>query len=72
MQSKKHSFIESIMNVLIGYLVAVGSQMVIFPLFDIHIPVADNFIMGLWFTIISIIRSYAVRRWFTKKTERAT
>lgn len=69
MQTKKNSFIESLVNVLIGYLVAVGSQMVIFPLFDIHIPVADNFIMGLWFTLISIIRSYTVRRSFTKRTE---
>ncbi len=69
MQTKKHSFIESLVNVLIGYLVAVGSQMVIFPMFGIHIPIADNFLMGLWFTVISIIRSYAVRRWFTKKTE---
>lgn len=70
MQTKKHSFIESLVNVLVGYLVAVASQMVIFPIFNIHIPVIDNFIMGIWFTIISIIRSYAVRRWFTKRTER--
>lgn len=69
MQSKKHSFIESLTNVAIGYFVAVGSQIVIFPLFGIFIPFADNFIMGAWFTFISIIRSYAVRRWFTKRTE---
>lgn len=69
MQSRKHSFIESLVNVLIGYLVAVGSQIVIFPMFGIHIPMSDNFIMGLWFTLISIIRSYLLRRWFTKRTE---
>lgn len=64
MQSKKHSFIESLVNVAIGYGVACGSQIIIFPMFGIHIPLADNFVMGLWFTLISIIRSYAVRRMF--------
>lgn len=66
MQSKKHSFIESLVNVAIGYGVACGSQIIIFPMFGIHIPLADNFVMGLWFTLISIIRSYAVRRMFNK------
>ena len=69
MQTKKHSLIESFVNVLIGYVVAVISQIIIFPMFGIHIPIVDNFIMGLWFTVISIIRSYTVRRWFTKRTE---
>lgn len=70
MQTKKHSFIESIVNVLIGYLIACGSQIVIFPFFDIHIPLSDNFLIGMWFTLISIIRSYLLRRWFTKRTEK--
>lgn len=65
-QSKKHSLIESLVNVLIGYGVACGSQIIIFPMFGIHIPLADNFIMGIWFTLISIIRSYIVRRIFNR------
>lgn len=69
-QSRRHSLIESVTNVVVGYLVAVFSQVVIFPLFDIHIPLADNFLIGLWFTAISIARSYAIRRLFTKRTER--
>ena len=66
MQTKKYSAIESIVNVLIGYLVAVGSQMVIFPMFNIHIPTHQNFTMGLWFTLVSVIRSYILRRIFNK------
>ena len=69
MQSKKYSFIESLTNVVIGYLVAVGSQIIIFPFFGINIPISDNFLIGMWFTVISIIRSYTLRRLFTKKTE---
>ncbi len=63
-QSRFMSMLEAFINVLIGYLVAVASQIVIFPMFGVHIPLADNFIMGLWFTLISIVRSYYVRRLF--------
>ena len=66
MQSRKHSAIESLVNVSIGYLVAVGSQMVIFPFFGIHIPMHQNFTIGLWFTLISIVRSYILRRVFNR------
>lgn len=71
MQSRAHSFIESLTNILIGYLVALASQLVIFPLFDIHIPFTDNLVIGAWFTVISIIRSYVLRRWFNRRTLRA-
>lgn len=67
MQSRKVSLIESIVNVAIGYFVAVISQILIFPLFNINIPISDNFKIGLWFTAISIIRSYSVRRLFNGK-----
>jgi len=56
MQTRRHSFIESVTNVAIGYGVALASQLVIFPI-------------GLWFTVISIARSYVVRRYFTRRTE---
>lgn len=70
-QSRRHSLIESMTNVVIGYVVALGSQLIIFPVFDIHIPLSDNLLIGLWFTGISIVRSYLVRRWFTHRTERS-
>lgn len=69
MQTRTHSFIESITSVAIGYSVAVLSQIAIFPLFDIHVSLSDNLLIGAWFTAISILRSYAVRRWFTRRTE---
>jgi hypothetical protein len=64
MQSRIHSALESSVNILIGYFVALGSQLVIFPFFDVHLPLQDNIIIGLWFTVISFIRSYVLRRWF--------
>jgi hypothetical protein len=70
MQSKTHSMLESMTNTVIGYVVAVASQLAIFPLFDIHIPFHDNLMIGVWFTAISLARGYLVRRWFVKRSVR--
>lgn len=67
MQSKLNSFIESLTNILIGYIIAILSQLAIFPLFSINIPLSDNLLIGLYFTLISLIRSYIIRRYFNKK-----
>lgn len=67
MQTKKHSLIESMTNAAIGYGVALLSQLLIFPLFDIHVQFKDNIMIGLYFTVISIVRSYLIRRYFTKR-----
>jgi hypothetical protein len=42
------------------------SQITVFPLFSIQIPLASNLAIGAIFTIISIGRSYMVRRVFNK------
>ena len=65
-QSKSMSMVETCANVAIGYGVALASQLVIFPMFDIHISLADNLAIGAWFTVISIVRGYAVRRFFNR------
>lgn len=64
MQSKFASLIESIANIAVGAIVALISQLAIFPLFDIHIPMSSNFGIMAWFTAISVVRSYVVRRYF--------
>ena len=63
-QSRKHSIFESIANVAIGYGVAIISQVAIFPLFGIHIALHQNLMIGLCFTGVSLVRSYALRRLF--------
>ena len=64
MQSKKYSLIESVTNVLVGYLVALGSQLIIFPVFGISVPLRSNLAIGAFFTVVSIVRSYCLRRLF--------
>lgn len=67
-QSRLQSAVESMANVAIGYAVAVASQMLIFPLFGINVTLSDNLLIGGYFTLISIARSYTLRRWFNRRT----
>lgn len=70
-QTRLGSLIEAAMNIAIGYVVAILSQIAIFPLFGIHVPLSDNLLIGLWFTGISLVRSYVIRRWFNARLHRA-
>ena len=63
-QSRLMSMVESLANVLVGYGVAVATQMAVFPLFDLAVTVTENLLIGLIFTAVSIVRSYALRRGF--------
>lgn len=63
-QTKRASFIEALLNVAIGYGVALASQIIVFPWFGIHIGIPENIVIGLVFTGISIVRSFDVRRLF--------
>lgn len=64
MQSKKMSFVEACVSTLIGYVVAIAAQLVVFPLFGIQVSLAQNLSIGAVFTAVSIARGYAVRRLF--------
>jgi hypothetical protein len=63
-QSRLMSLVESLANVLVGYGVAVITQMMVFPLFGLAVTVTENLLIGLIFTAVSIVRSYALRRGF--------
>jgi hypothetical protein len=63
-QSRLMSLVESLANVLVGYGVAVATQIVVFPLFGLAVTVTENLLIGLIFTVVSIVRSYALRRGF--------
>ncbi len=63
-QSRLMSLVESVANVIIGYGVAVFTQILIFPVFGLHTTFAQNLQMGAVFTIVSIARSFALRRLF--------
>ena len=67
MQTRAESLKESALNIAIGYLVALLSQLIVFPIVGVDVDFATNLEIGLYFTVISLIRSYLVRRWFNVK-----
>ena len=66
MQSRRQSMIEAITNVGVGYALAVLTQIVVFPWFGLQVPFRDNLAIGAMFVMISLLRSYALRRLFER------
>ncbi len=64
MQTRLMSMVETITNVAIGLVVSFLSQVVIFKYYDIHISLAQNLELTLYFTVVSVIRGFALRRFF--------
>jgi hypothetical protein len=66
-QTRLGSLIEAIINVIIGFSINWTANMLIFPLFGFRITASANFVLGLIYTVISVVRSYCIRRWFNAK-----
>lgn len=58
------SAVEAVTNVAVGFGVAVLTQALVFPLFGIHATMRDHLAIGGLFTVVSVIRSYCLRRVF--------
>ena len=67
MQSKKQSLIESLTSTTIGIIIGVVLNLTILPIFGYPVSVVDSLWISVIFTIVSIIRSYIIRRWFNSK-----
>lgn len=63
-QPRLMSLVEAVANVIVGYGVAVVTQILIFPIFGLHTTLAQNLKMGVVFTVVSVARSYILRRLF--------
>ena len=65
-QSRRMPLIEAITNVALGYVLAVFTQILVFPWFGLHTSLGDNLALGAVFVGISLLRSYALRRLFAR------
>ncbi len=63
-QTRLMSLIEVITNVVVGFMVSLISQIYIFAAYGIHFALQDNVMITVYFTVISIARSYVLRRVF--------
>jgi hypothetical protein len=64
MQSRRMSLIESGANVVVGYVLAIATQLAVFPLFGIETGLREHLTIGLAFVGVSLARGYALRRLF--------
>lgn len=69
MQSRCMSLLEAMANVVIGYALAIMTQIAVFPLFGMWPTLGENLTLGAVFTGVSLLRSYFLRRAFDKCSE---
>lgn len=62
-QTRLGSLIEACINTAIGFIVSIALSLVVYPMFGHTFTLAQNFWITVIFTVASIARSYAVRRW---------
>ncbi len=67
MQTKKQSFIESLVNVSIGFCITMVSLHIIFPILGIENNSGKNIILTIYLTVLSVLRNYVLRRYFNRK-----
>ena len=65
-QTRLMSLVEAAANVVVGYGVAVLTQLVVFPWFGLPARITDALAIGGIFTLVSLARSYALRRLFER------
>jgi hypothetical protein len=58
------SLVEAVTNVVVGFAVALLTQIIVFPLFDLEVTLGEKLAIGSLFTLASICRSFALRRLF--------
>ena len=58
------SLVEAVANVLAGLVLAVLTQLAVFSWFDVRLSLTDNLVVAGIFTLVSIVRSYTLRRLF--------
>ena len=67
MQSKKDSLIESLTSTTIGVIIGILLNLTILPVFGYPVSLSDSLLISIIFTIVSVVRSYIIRRWFNSK-----
>ena len=71
-QTRLGSFIEACVNVLIGFGINFAANLLILPAFGFtSLTWQTNLYIGLLYTVVSVARSYVIRRWFNAKLHAA-
>lgn len=63
-QSRLMSWLESLINIAVGFGISLAAQMFFLPLLGVAIDFHQNLLFALIMTVISLLRSYILRRVF--------
>lgn len=66
-QTRLGSLIEVSVNIAIGFAINWVANILILPHYGFQVTGGQAFSMGLIFTVISVVRSYIIRRWFNAR-----
>jgi hypothetical protein len=66
------SLAEAIANVMVGFAVALLTQIIVLPLFNVEVTLGENLAIGSLFALASICRSFVLRRVFEAIRVRGT
>lgn len=71
-QSRRSSAMEAAISVSTGFVVSLAASPIVYPLFGHAFTLTQNIGITLVFTVLSLLRSYFVRRffvWIDRKNE---
>jgi len=67
-QTKMDSVLEALFNILIGAGIALVAQFIWFPILGKSFTLSENLATTAFFTLVSFIRSYGIRRAFNGRS----
>jgi hypothetical protein len=65
-QSRLVSLLEAMTNVAVGYILAIITQIAVFPWFGLEVTLGEHLAIGSVFVVVSLARGYLLRRLFER------
>ena len=65
-QKRVASLIEAATNAIVGYGLAIATQIAVFPWFGLETGLTEHLAIGLVFVGVSLVRGYLLRRLFER------
>lgn len=69
-QTRRQSAVESVTNLVVGYTINMGANFVIFPIMGWPLSLGQNMTIGVFYAVVSILRSYGLRRFYNWRDAR--
>jgi len=70
-QTRTGSLIEAAAQTVIGYVVNLGVQLVLYPIMGATFTFGQNIVIGCVFMVVSLVRGFVLRRWFNARLHAA-